>query len=370
MEENRKKSKALIITIIAVIILLIIAYLLFFRNNGNYGIQSSSTTTSGSAASTIKDFFAQIFNPKAKQTNVTTVTTTTKTPGQNTSSTTGTTGTNAGVGTGTPGTGGALGTTGGLGNGTGLAAGTGANNGTGLGTGTGIDSGTGLTSNTGSGANAGYTATLQPLPTPTDTNNGGPAGTTTQSSQGINPFPQCSDGIDNNGNGLIDIQEPGCHTDFNPSNTTSYDPSLNDESRTNPNIAASNPNQCPSDDPLVFTATEQAQLADLLTQYYAIAPNLKTSDDLALLQSNIATDQSLIDQANSLTSQCNAEKADPAYTGPQAIEDNPYYQNSSGSAASYLPGVTSTWISANNAPTNVTDALQNYSDFEKKFSIW
>ena len=36
--------------------------------------------------------------------------------------------------------------------------------------------------------------------------------------------PQCSDGVDNDGDGLIDAADPGCHTDGNPNNPASYDP--------------------------------------------------------------------------------------------------------------------------------------------------
>jgi hypothetical protein len=43
------------------------------------------------------------------------------------------------------------------------------------------------------------------------------------------PLPQCSDGIDNNGNGLIDANDPGCHSDGNSSNPASYDPNDNTE---------------------------------------------------------------------------------------------------------------------------------------------
>ena len=39
------------------------------------------------------------------------------------------------------------------------------------------------------------------------------------------PAPQCSDGIDNDGDGLIDATDPGCHSDGNASNTSSYDAS-------------------------------------------------------------------------------------------------------------------------------------------------
>ncbi len=40
--------------------------------------------------------------------------------------------------------------------------------------------------------------------------------------------PQCSDGADNDGDGLVDRADPGCHTDGDPSNDASYDP--NDDS--------------------------------------------------------------------------------------------------------------------------------------------
>ena len=41
---------------------------------------------------------------------------------------------------------------------------------------------------------------------------------------------QCSDGIDNDGDGLIDAKDPGCHTDGNANNAGSYNAADNDES--------------------------------------------------------------------------------------------------------------------------------------------
>jgi len=40
---------------------------------------------------------------------------------------------------------------------------------------------------------------------------------------------QCSDGRDNDGDGLIDSHDPECHTDGNASNYSSYNPMINDE---------------------------------------------------------------------------------------------------------------------------------------------
>ncbi len=41
--------------------------------------------------------------------------------------------------------------------------------------------------------------------------------------------PQCSDGVDNDGDGVIDAADPGCHTDGNPNNPASFDPNDNSE---------------------------------------------------------------------------------------------------------------------------------------------
>jgi hypothetical protein len=41
---------------------------------------------------------------------------------------------------------------------------------------------------------------------------------------------QCSDTADNDGDGVIDAQDPGCHTDGDATNAASYDPNDNDES--------------------------------------------------------------------------------------------------------------------------------------------
>ena len=43
--------------------------------------------------------------------------------------------------------------------------------------------------------------------------------------KGAETGPQCSDGIDNDGDGVIDIADPGCHSDGNANNPASFDPS-------------------------------------------------------------------------------------------------------------------------------------------------
>jgi LPXTG-motif cell wall-anchored protein len=47
--------------------------------------------------------------------------------------------------------------------------------------------------------------------------------------------PQCSDKVDNDGDGVIDANDPGCHTDNNPKNPASYVPSdTSEEDRDDP----------------------------------------------------------------------------------------------------------------------------------------
>ncbi|MDQ3676941.1 MAG: LPXTG cell wall anchor domain-containing protein, partial [Actinomycetota bacterium] len=44
-----------------------------------------------------------------------------------------------------------------------------------------------------------------------------------------NGGPECSDGADNDGDGVIDADDPGCHSDGNPNNPDSYNPNDDDE---------------------------------------------------------------------------------------------------------------------------------------------
>lgn len=50
---------------------------------------------------------------------------------------------------------------------------------------------------------------------------------------GLNKGTRCSDGIDNDGNGFIDAKDSTCHTDGNPGNPNSYDPTINGENGKN-----------------------------------------------------------------------------------------------------------------------------------------
>lgn len=48
---------------------------------------------------------------------------------------------------------------------------------------------------------------------------------------------QCSDGVDNDGDGVADAADPGCHTDNDAKNPASYDPNDNDETDAKPSGA-------------------------------------------------------------------------------------------------------------------------------------
>lgn len=52
------------------------------------------------------------------------------------------------------------------------------------------------------------------------------------------PTPTCSDGIDNNRNGLIDAGDPACHSDGNAANPNSYNPQGNEGVPNNPSAPA------------------------------------------------------------------------------------------------------------------------------------
>ena len=56
---------------------------------------------------------------------------------------------------------------------------------------------------------------------------------TTAAAESLSVAPEggaaCQDGIDNDGDGVIDGADPGCHTDGNPNNPASLDPNDNDE---------------------------------------------------------------------------------------------------------------------------------------------
>jgi hypothetical protein len=61
-----------------------------------------------------------------------------------------------------------------------------------------------------------------------------------------NGGPQCSDGVDNDGDGVIDSADPGCHTDGNANNPSSFNPNDDSEANGGPaNLSSQSGNQLP-----------------------------------------------------------------------------------------------------------------------------
>ncbi|MEK7585655.1 MAG: hypothetical protein AAB477_00235 [Patescibacteria group bacterium] len=87
------------------------------------------------------------------------------------------------------------------------------------------------------------------------------------------------------------------------------------------------PKICPVEEELEYTNAEKDQLAELLRQYYLIAPELKTAGEVAMINDDVRRNQDLIDHADTLTLQCTAQKVNPKYAGPSATKNNPYYGN-------------------------------------------
>lgn len=166
---------------------------------------------------------------------------------------------------------------------------------------------------------------------------------------GWNNITNCNDGIDNDKNGLTDSADPSCHTDWNATNSASYDPTINGETGALPPKIATcadgkdnNGNGktdafdpvCHTDgkvitgigneqityDPkleeitplcvapaLEYTDEEKAQLDELTRQFYLLAPSLRSTSDLDAETSAFNNYGLIIDQAQELTGQCYAQ---------------------------------------------------------------
>ncbi len=131
---------------------------------------------------------------------------------------------------------------------------------------------------------------------------------------------QCEDGRDNDGDKLVDSADPGCHTDGNNKNLQSYTPRANNERdyagipeiTIEPDLKKQI--SCDIEDvPLVFTEAEQARLDELTRQFYRLAPQLKTEEDIILEISSNQGYQDIIDNAKTLTAQCWEQTSTPQY---------------------------------------------------------
>ncbi len=154
--------------------------------------------------------------------------------------------------------------------------------------------------------------------------------------------PQCSNGIDDDGDGLIDEADPNCHMDGDL--TKEYVPTNNSEvdSPTTPFI-----NKCVAIDfnPLTdyLTDANKAKLAELTRKFYLIAPTLKTENDITVAYNELAQYNNLSDHLDTLINECYDQGIDrtgvvnPSYKGPTIRFGNPWYKYKQ--RGSYITGV-------------------------------
>lgn len=142
-------------------------------------------------------------------------------------------------------------------------------------------------------------------------------GKSTGTGNGLRPTTkqQCEDGKDNDGDGKIDKQDPGCHYDLNASNAASYDPIYYDESAENDPTTPVNPNigngKCSNADIILTNEKpnfDKTRMEELLRDFYRLAPNLATKEDITIEKGNAKTYKETIDNADKYTMQCYAER--------------------------------------------------------------
>ncbi|MCX6754576.1 MAG: hypothetical protein NTU81_01975 [Candidatus Nomurabacteria bacterium] len=141
---------------------------------------------------------------------------------------------------------------------------------------------------------------------------------------------QCNDGLDNDIDGKIDTLDPNCHAggDINNSYVATHDSEINSA----PNDPTENKCLLIEQNPLTFTDLEKAKLAQLLRKYYIIAPTLKTQTDIDMIYREIDTLKPYVENIDDLINQCYAQTTNkagtvnPNYTGPTARFGNPWYK--------------------------------------------
>lgn len=212
-------------------------------------------------------------------------------------------------------------------------------------------------------------------------NNNSTTGSNTSGNTGIGPNLNPLPSPGNNGSMDSNLNGNTGNTSSNPCTDAQGKVIPCSDSTDNPGSPALSPTElCPSDDPLVFTDTEKAELDGLMKKYYFIAPLMKNDEDIKVIADDIFNNQSILEQATSLIRDCKNQKADPSYTGPQSIRDNPYYRDPrSDWSVNYLPGQTSPFLkkikdTGGLLPNSISEFVHNpvttYSEFEALFNIW
>lgn len=129
---------------------------------------------------------------------------------------------------------------------------------------------------------------------------------------------ECSDGKDNDKDGSIDSSDDDCHSDGNAKNSASYMPTYTRE------FGSTNVPEAPIDGkkviscdieqvPLVFTAEEQAKLDKLTREFYRLAPQLKTENDISIEVASYNSYLDTINNAKNLIKQCRDQTSQTSY---------------------------------------------------------
>ncbi len=115
---------------------------------------------------------------------------------------------------------------------------------------------------------------------------------------------ECNDELDNDSDNKIDINDPQCHID----GQLDKDYVAEHNSETTPPVGSGNEEEniclAVQQNPLVFTAEEESELAELLRKFYLLAPNLKSEDDISVIYDEIERKKEFINQLTDLTNQC------------------------------------------------------------------
>jgi hypothetical protein len=129
----------------------------------------------------------------------------------------------------------------------------------------------------------------------------------------ISVSTQCADGVDNDKDGSIDSADNDCHSDGNAKNLSSYVSTYKKEAGSkNAPIVPVTPDpkkktaaQCTTEDvPLVFTEAEQRRLDELTREFYRLAPQLKSANDVVAEINAEQSYRDTINNAEALTKQC------------------------------------------------------------------
>ncbi len=132
----------------------------------------------------------------------------------------------------------------------------------------------------------------------------------------ITYLPQCSDFKDNDNDGKIDEEDPGCHE--GGIITNKYLPEYSSESANE-----KEPNFCADfiENPIEFTEEQQDELNKLLREFYLIASTLRTENDIVRIYNETDQQQKLIGDIKELSKQCEADPVASRLTK----HGNPWY---------------------------------------------